>query len=166
MATLLAIPVLGVLLILQSAVLSQIPLLQGTTDLVLMALIAWAVQKQVQSAWYWGIIGGLMVGFVSALPLGAVMLGYLVVVGMAVFLKQRVWQWPILTMFVVTFFGTFLVHLVAIIALRIAGTPLPFWQSINLITLPSVLLNLLLAAPFYAVFGDLASWLYPEELAM
>ena len=166
MATLIAIPVLGVLLILQSAVFSQLQLLQGTTDLVLMALIAWAVQKRVESAWYWGIIGGLLVGFASAVPFGAVLLGYLMVVAMAVILKQRVWQWPILAMFVVTFFGTILVHLVIIISLLIAGTPLPFWQSINMITLPSVLLNLLLAAPFYAVFSDLASWLYPEELAM
>lgn len=166
MAVLIAIPILGVLLILQSAVFSQLQLLHGTTDLVLVALIAWAVQKRVQSAWYWCIIGGLLVGFVSALPLGTPLLGYLMAVAMAVILKQRVWQWPILAMFVVTFFGTFLVHLVDIIALRIVGNPLPFWQSINLITLPSVLLNLLLAAPFYAIFGDLANWLYPEELAM
>jgi hypothetical protein len=27
-------------------------------------------------------------------------------------------------------------------------------------------LNLLLALPFYAIFGDLAKWLYPEELEM
>jgi hypothetical protein len=32
------------------------------------------------------------------------------------------------------------------------------------ITLPSLILNLLLAIPAYALFTDLAKWLYPEPL--
>ena len=68
MTTLLAFPILGILLVLQSAIFSQIPLLQGTTDLVLLALVAWSLQRRVRTAWQWGIIGGLLVGFVSAVP--------------------------------------------------------------------------------------------------
>jgi cell shape-determining protein MreD len=164
MAVLIAAPILAVLLIIQTAVLSRIPLLQGTTDLVLVALLAWALQKRVRTAWFWAIMGGLLVSYVSALPLGAVMVGYLLAVGLAILLKQRVWQVPILAMLVATLFGTLLVNLVDIIALRIVETPLPFWTAINLVTLPSVLLNLLIAIPFYAIFSDLANWLYPEPL--
>jgi rod shape-determining protein MreD len=148
----------------QSAVLSNIPLLHGTTDLVLLALLAWALQKRVRTAWFWAIIGGLLVGYVSALPFGAALAGYLLAVGLAILLKQRIWQVPILAMLVATFFGTLLVNLVVIIALRIMDTPISFWESINLVTLPSVLLNLLFAIPFYALFSDLAKWLYPEPL--
>ena len=164
MAVLIAVPVLALLIMIQSAVLSKIPLLQGTTDLVLVALLAWALQKRVRTAWFWAIIGGLLVGYVSALPFGAVLLGYLLAVGLAVLLKQRIWQVPILAMLVATFFGTLLVNLVAITALRIIDTPISFWEAINLVTLPSVLLNLLVAIPFYALFSDLAKWLYPEPL--
>jgi rod shape-determining protein MreD len=164
MAILIAAPILAVLIMIQSAVLSKVPLLQGTTDLVLVALLAWALQKRVRTAWFWAIMGGLLVGYVSALPFGAIMLGYLLAVGLAVLLKQRVWQVPILAMLVATLFGTLLVNLVVIAALRIADTPLVFWEAINLVTLPSVLLNLLIAIPFYALFSDLASWLYPEPL--
>jgi rod shape-determining protein MreD len=164
MAVLIAVPILASLVILQTAVLSRIPLLQGTTDLVLVALLAWALQKRVRTAWFWAIIGGLLVSYVSALPLGAVMVGYLLAVGLALLLKQRVWQVPILAMLVATLFGTLLVNLVEIIALRIVETPLPFWTAINLVTLPSVLLNLLIAIPFYAIFSDLANWLNPEPL--
>jgi hypothetical protein len=67
-------------------------------------------------------------------------------------------------MLIATFFGTLIVHLVQIVALRVLGTSLPFWESLNLVTLPSVLLNLLLAIPFYAIFSDLARLLYPEPL--
>jgi rod shape-determining protein MreD len=164
MAVLIAAPILILLIMIQSAVLSKIPLLQGTTDLVLVALLAWALQKRVRTAWFWAIIGGLLVGFVSALPFGVVLVSYLLAVGLAILLKQRIWQVPILAMLVATFFGTLLVNLVVITALRITDTPISFWEAINLVTLPSVLLNLLIAIPFYALFSDLAKWLYPEPL--
>jgi rod shape-determining protein MreD len=164
MAVLIAVPVLALLVMIQSAVFSKIPLLQGTTDLVLVALLAWALQKRVRTAWFWAIMGGLLVGYVSALPFGAVLVGYLLAVGLAVLLKQRVWQVPILAMLVATFFGTLMVNLVVILALQLADTPISFWEAINLVTLPSVLLNLLIAIPLYALFSDLANWLYPEPL--
>lgn len=164
MAVLLAAPILALLIMLQSAVLSKVPLLQGTTDLVLVALLAWALQKRVRTAWFWAIMGGLFVGYVSAVPFGAVLVGYLLAVGLAILLKQRVWQVPILAMLVSTLFGTLLVNLVVISAMRVTDITLPFWEAINLVTLPSVLLNLLIAIPFYALFGDLANWLYPEPL--
>jgi len=164
MAVLIAAPILAVLVMIQSAVLSNIPLLHGTTDLVLVALLAWALQKRVRTAWIWAIIGGLLVGYVSALPFGAILVGYLLAVGLAILLKQRIWQVPILAMLVATFFGTLLVNLVVIIALRVVDTPISFWEAINLVTLPSVLLNLLVAIPFYALFSDLAKGLYPEPL--
>jgi hypothetical protein len=69
-------------------------------------------------------------------------------------------------MFVTTFMGTIVVQLVELTALRITGVVIPFFQSINLVTLPSIMLNLLLAIPFYAIFRDLSNWLYPEELVV
>jgi hypothetical protein len=105
-----------------------------------------------------------MVGYVSALPFGAALAGYFLAAGLGVALRQRVWHMPILAMLIATFFGTLIVHLVEIGALRISGVEIPFWESINLVTLPSMLLNLLLAIPFYAMFNDLAGWVYPEPL--
>lgn len=164
MATLIAVPILTALLILQSAIISQIPLLHGTADLVLLAVIAWALQKRVQTAMQWGIIAGLLVSVVSALPFGAALAGYPLAVGLALVLRQRVWQVPILAMFLTTFLGTLLTHGITLAALRALGSPLPWQETLNLIILPSVLLNLLLAIPAYALLGDLANWLFPEEL--
>jgi rod shape-determining protein MreD len=164
MATLIAIPILGVLLIFQSAVVSRIALLHGTADLLLLAVVAWTLQKRVDTAWHWSIIAGLLISFVSALPLGVALLGYLLVTGLTLLLRQRVWQVPILAMLVATFLGTLVTQGLALAALRLSGDPLPILQAFNLITLPSILLNLLLAIPAYALLGDLAGWLYPEEL--
>jgi rod shape-determining protein MreD len=164
MPTLLALPILGVLLLLQMAIFSDLRLLQGAVDLVLVAVIAWALQKRVESAWRWGIIGGLLVTIASALPLGVALLGYTLAVGIAILLRQRVWQIPILAMFVSTILGTLVIQVISMIALRLAGSPLPMIKSLELITLPSILLNLLVAIPIFAIFGDLANWLYPEEI--
>ncbi len=164
MAILIAIPILGLLVIIQSSIVSRVPLIQGIPDLILLTILGWSLQKKVQTAWQWCIIGSLMVGFVSALPIGVVLASYSLSTGLALALRRRVWQIPILAMFVVTFFGTLITHGVSLLALRLAGNPIPILESVNLIILPSVLLNLLFAIPAYALMGDLAKWIYPEEL--
>lgn len=151
-------------MMLQTGIVSQFPLLRGTADLILLAVIAWALQKRVQSAWQWSIIAGLLVTIVSALPAGVPIIMYPLAVGMALILRQRVWQVPILAMFIATFFGTLLTQAVAYLSLRLVGHPIPWLEAMNLITLPSVILNLLLAIPIYAILSDLANWLYPEEI--
>jgi rod shape-determining protein MreD len=164
MAIWIAIPILGILLILQTVVASQIPLIHGTTDLIMIAVIAWSLQKRVRTAWQWGIIGGFMVGIVSALPFVVPIISYLIIVLLAHRLRQRVWHVPIFAMFVTTFLGTLVSQTIAVISLRFLGTELPLQEVVFLITLPSLILNLLLAAPAYFLFGDLAKWVYPEEL--
>jgi len=164
LAALLALPILSALLLLQSAIVSRITLLQGVADLVLLALVAWSLQKRNRSTWVWGVIGGLLVGYVSALPFGATLVGYSLAVVLAVILRQRVWHMPILAMLIATFFGTLIVQMVELAALRIVGVEMPFWEAINLVMIASGLLNLLLAIPFYATFSDLAGWIYPEPL--
>jgi rod shape-determining protein MreD len=164
MATLIAVPLLGILVILQTTIVSRIPLLQGTADLVLLAIIAWALQKKVRTAWEWSIIGGLMINIVSAIPLGIPLVAYCLATGMAIFLRRRVWQVPILAMLVVTFFGTLITQSVTLIALRVAGSPISLGEALTLITLPSLVLNLIFAVPAYTLLSELAHWMYPEEI--
>ena len=151
-------------MILQSAIVTQVPLLHGSADLILLALIAWGVQPRVTTSWHWTIIGAFLLSIVTALPLISVLFSYILVTGLTLLLRNRIWQWPLLVMLTVTFLGTLITHLLTIATLRITGTNIPLAASFNLITLPSALLNLLLAVPMYALIGDLASWVYPEEI--
>jgi len=164
MSVWISIPILSILLILQSVIVSRITLLHGSADLIMLAVISWALQKQVKNAWFWAIIGGLLVGVVSALPFFIPVLGFLLIVTIAVLLKQRVWQVPIFAMLLTTFIGTLLFHFISVITLTVSGVPMEIIDVLFLITLPSLLLNLLLAAPIYFLFGDLAKWLHPGEL--
>jgi rod shape-determining protein MreD len=164
--TLAAFPILVALLIFQSAVINRFPLLNGSPDLVLLAISAWALQKRVKNAFHWTIIGALLVGLMSALPFGSVFIGYFITVAIALLFRKRVWQMPILAMFFTIFVGTFLCLLIDFISLRIVGVALPINITFNQTILPSLLLNLVLAAPFYVIFSDLAGLLYPMELEM
>lgn len=164
MAVLISIPVLGVLAILQSSLVSRLPLLQGMPDLIMLAIIAWSLQKRVQTAWQWSIIGGLVVGVYSAVPFGVYLVGYGLTTWVALVLRRRVWQVPILAMFLVTFLGTLITQSITLLTLRLSGSTIPLWDALNLVTLPSILLNLLFAIPIYAVINELAGWLYPEEI--
>ncbi len=164
MPILLALPILALVLMLQTIIASTLPLLSGYADLVLLVLVAWALQERARSAWIWALVGGVMVSFVSAAPLGTPLVGYLIVTAIARLLRRRVWQTPILSMFLVTFLGSLITLGLVMGALIFQGSPLPLEDSFSLVIMPSTLLNLLLALPIYAIVNDLAQWVYPEEV--
>ena len=77
--------------------------------------------------------------------------------------QRRVWQAPLLAMFSVTFAGTLFLQLFTYLYLSFSGTPLPLSDVLGLVTLPSLLLNMLFAIPGYVLMRDLARWVYPSE---
>lgn len=164
MPILISLPVLALALLLQTVVASSLPLVNGYADLVLLVLVAWALQGRARSAWIWAVVAGAMVGIVSALPTGVPLVGYVIVTAIARLFRRRVWQTPILSMFLVTFLGSLITQSLAMGMLVIKGTPLPLYDSINLVILPGTLLNLLLALPVYAIISDLSQLVYPEEV--
>ena len=164
MALVIAFPLFTGLVILQSAIVSRMPLLQGTADLVLLFLMAWSIQERVKNAWQWAVVAGGMASLATALPFWTLPIGYLIVFGVAQALKRRIWKAPLLAMLATTLAGTILLNLISYLAVSTKGIFLPFFQVIELVMLPGVLLNMLLAIPVYILVRDLAGWLYPEEL--
>ena len=161
MRNLVAAPVIILVVMLQSAIVSRITLLSGVADLPLVVLAAWALQDEVDTAWHWAVGTSVLVGFVSGIHWSVPVLSYLVVVTFAQILQRRVWQAPLLAMFSVTFLGTVSMSVISLVVLRIVGISLPLSDAFGLVTLPAILLNMLLAIPVYAVMRDLARWVYP-----
>lgn len=162
MRNLIAIPTIIIAVILQSAVISRVYLLSGIADLPLVILAAWALQDGVDSAWHWAVALGLMVGFVSGIPWYVPVTSYAMIVALAQILQKRVWQAPLLAMFSVTFLGTIVLSLLSFAVLRLSGVSMALEDVLGLLVLPSVLLNMLLAIPVYAVMRDLSRWVYPS----
>ncbi len=164
LATLIAIPVFGFLVILQTTLVNRMTLLHGTPDIFLLTIIAWALNKRVKTPWQWCLIGGLVYTVASALPFGVSLVGYVAITGLTLFMRRHTWQVPILIMLVLSFIGTILFHGLSLLGLKLSGNPIPIVDAIGLITLPSVILNLIFAIPVYAVINDMSNWLYPEEI--
>ncbi|MBI9045109.1 MAG: hypothetical protein JEZ06_11525 [Anaerolineaceae bacterium] len=162
MANLIPIPIFIILVMLQLAIFGNLPLLQGTADIVMLALIAWTMQKGTKYAYIYGFAIGTFVGLISAIPVFIYIGTYTMVVFLARYLQQRIWQMPILAMLALTVLGTFICHLVSILYLQISQIPISFADSFLLVTLPSLLFNIILAVPIYLFAVDLANWLHPN----
>jgi len=162
MSVLLAVPTLIVLLMLQMVVVSRLPLVHGTADLVLLALISWALQERARSAWAWAILAGVFVSFISALPFYMPVVIYVLVTATARLLQRRVWQTPILALLVAVFVGTLIEHGLSLVTLNVTGAGIPWQEGFGLVTVPSLLLNLAMALPIYTVIVDLSRSVYPE----
>lgn len=138
----------------------------GTADILLLTIIAWSIRDQVKTSWVWSVIGGLLVSFFSALPFGVLLLAYLIISGIAQFVQRRIWKIPLIAMFLMTFLGTIIVQVAAYASRMISGITIPINEAINLIIIPTLFLNILLAVPIYIVITDLAGWLYRDEITV
>jgi rod shape-determining protein MreD len=164
MPIILAVPVLGIALMLQTGIVSRINLLSGNADLIMAILVAWSLQERVKTSWYWAIIAGLLVGFVSGLPWFIPLTGYLLVVGVGRIMQRRVWQAPLLATFVVIFIGTVIMSLITIGYLILVGGSFSLVEAFSIIVLPSTLLNILVAMPVFYLMKDLANLIYPSKV--
>jgi rod shape-determining protein MreD len=158
-----AFPILALAVILQSAIVSRISLLSGYADLVLVIVIGWALQEGVTTAWHWAILAGAMTAVVTSLPWVVPLAGFLIAVLLAQALQKRIWQAPLIGMFTVTFAASLFSHLLSFVVINLSGASIPLSDAFSLVTLPSVLLNLLLAIPVFWLMRDLAQWVHPTE---
>jgi cell shape-determining protein MreD len=160
---LIAVPILGLAVIIQTSIFGRIALLNGQADLLLVILAAWSLQERVRSAWIWCIAAGLMVNFISGAAGYIYPVSYIILVGMGRLLARRIWQAPLLAMFTVTFIGSMELLMLTYAERTLLNVSLPFNQSFVQIILPSILLDMLLAIPVHALIRGLANRLYPEK---
>ena len=160
--SLIAIPVLLLAVMLQVSAGSHIKLMMGSVDLLLVILVAWGLQN-VSDGWLWAVLGGLMLSLVSAMPFPSLLLMYIGVMMVARWFQHRMWQSPYLIMLLVTFITSWLVLAGNYLVLVLQGIELNWLTSFQQVMVPSVLLNLLIAFPAFALMRDLAEWLYPAE---
>lgn len=147
---------------LQMTVFSRFMLLHGTADIVLLTLVAWNLQENGPNMWPWTVLAGVVITYISALPFYTPVVGYLIVTALARLTQRRIWQTPLLAMLLVTLLGTLAFHLLSIAALFLNGSMIQFKTAWSDVTLPSLLLNLMLSIPVYAVIHSIKDQLNPS----
>ena len=163
LANFIAIPVMLILSVLQITAVSRIVLFNGTADLVLLAVAAWGVRERGKNVFLWAFIGGLLISFTSAMPLFTPIVHYMFIALIARLFQDRLWQAPILSLIIVVFAGTLFQHIFNIVVLQLNSVNLGFIESIQKVTLPSLLLNFFFLFPIYVLISDIGKWVFPEE---
>jgi len=163
MSMILSIPTLGLIAILQSAVVSRLPLNRGIADLVLVVLVAIALQKTVTTSWQWSIVGGLFMDFLSGLPFGIFTVSYLLATGLALIIRDRIWRFSFLMQLLVVFFGTMFSHALSFIVLFLQGSDISLGTVLQVVTLPSVILNFMISLPIFILTQDILEQINPQE---
>jgi len=163
MEQLISIPVVVLLTFLQLSLSGKFMILNGFSDLIFIWMVAWINQTKINHSWLWLIMAIAVMGFVSAIPWYATAISYVSVLGIANFIKGRLWQSPLLSFLIVLIIGSLIYYFTGFISLQINGSMIQLRESFNRIILPSVVMNLVFALPIYLISRDMILWLYPNK---
>lgn len=163
MSILLSVPILIAMLVLQTTLVSEVRLLHGSADLILVWLAVWGLTSKDRSGYLLAFFAGGLVSYVSALPWYVFPGGYVLTIAIARYVSSQLWQSPLLSMFAITLVTSILLYLISMIGLSINGTVYSFQTSLYNVIIPSIFLNLLLAIPIFAIGKDFSGWVFRNE---
>jgi rod shape-determining protein MreD len=161
MITILGFPVIALLVIIQSSIISRLNISFGQADLVILAIIAWALNEKKNAIYWWALFAGILQCIISAVPFYLYVFGYLTITVGAVFIRKKLWNVPVITMILMSFIGTIVILGLSFMVISLTVTPLPLRESIINIIIPSAAMNMVLGIPVFIVMKDLASMVYP-----
>jgi rod shape-determining protein MreD len=164
MAYIVGIPILLLLAVVQATVLSNMRLLDGTPDLILLAMVAWALTGRPRQAMAGALIGGLLIDMLSGLPLGATAIIMVIVIYLVSQTAGRFWEAHLLMPLTTVLWSSLLYHGLSLAVLLALGRTLNLGFALSRVILPSTFLNLILALPAAQAASGLAESLYPPEV--
>lgn len=164
MSYLIGIPLIGLLVALQSSVVSHLRLLDGRPDLVLLAVVAWALTGRGNEAMVLGFVGGLLLDSFSQLPLGWSAAVLTLIAAMVSYSEGRFWGANPLMQLAAALSASVTFHAAGLLLLLATGRQLDPALALSRTLLPSTFLNLLLALPAAQLAESLRNSLYPPPV--
>ncbi len=164
MIALLGIPLVILLVIIQTSVISRLDISYGMIDLVLVTLIAIGIHPRSKHIVYWFLLAGFLLAIISPVRLMYPLFPYAVTGILVEYLRKRIWRIPLLLMAILTFLGSIMQQLAAYITIYFTQAQLPFMDSLLQVSLPSITLNILVSIPAYLVIKDWGDTLSPQEV--
>jgi rod shape-determining protein MreD len=158
------VPLLALLAVLQSSVLSYMRLLDGRPDLVLITVVAWGLTGRSRETMLWGLIGGIFLDLLSGLPVGASALVLVVIAYLVSFLEGRFWEANLLLPLVVMLVASLIYHFFGFGVIVLSGRGFDLGMALTRIILPSTFLNLILALPMAQLAKSVYLRFFPPEV--
>ncbi len=115
----LAIPLMVVLVILQSAVLPNFTIFGIVPQLMFVATISWALLRGLREGLVWAFVAGLLTDLFSAAPIGVTSLAMMATVAAVVFLQRSFPESRVIMPIVLTALGTMIFWSIYLLILRL-----------------------------------------------
>ncbi len=160
----LALPLMLVLVILQTALLSRWLILGIAPQLMLLAVLAWSLLRGPQAGLLWAVVAGLLLDLFSAMPLGTSALALILTTTSLGLIQNYLPVNRFLIPVLYGSFGAFLYLFITLLVLRL--TPYaPDWSVIQMV--PSYLLvHATLILPVYWLLFSLSRALWPRRVTI
>ncbi len=123
----------------------------------MLSLIAWSLHSDIKNVLILMVFNGVLMSLVSATPLYTPLLGYAAIVGIALFLRKRLWNIPMVLMIVLSFIGTIITQGLSMFAINFSEASIPISDSFVQIVLPSAAMNMVIGIPIFLILRDI--WL-------
>lgn len=149
---------------LQVSIFSRFQILSGKLDLLLLMVIAWALQPEISvtDIVLFSILTGLIIGFISAEPIWILVSVYLMSALFSNYLKNRFVQIPILLMFMSGLIFTFFHLLISLLVFQLSGAIIDLRTGLEIVIMPSLILCVIAALPVYLLVGELRRLTFPS----
>jgi len=152
-----------IIAMLQLGIFSNIQILAGKIDLLMLGVIAWVIQKKTEliDIGIYSIITVFFIYLISAESIIIILGLYSLIVFVVYWSKNNIQQLPIISMLIFSAVFTFF-HLVVFgFYLQLSGIAMVAEEVFQSVILPSMIINLIAAIPMYLLVNELHRWVYP-----
>ncbi len=158
----LAVPLMLLLTILQTAVLPQIPILGLTPLLPFLFALAWGLLQGINEGILWGFVAGIFNDLFSIAPIGGSAITYMIAILAITFLNQALPTNRFILPTIFAAIASLIQMLLYFLFLQLFNTGVTFQFTQSL--LPTILLHGLLILPIYWLLYPTGRALWPPKV--
>lgn len=159
---LLAIPLMALLTVVQTAVLPHFALLGVTPSLPFLVALAWSLLRGANEGFLWAFIAGLFMDLFTAAPVGGLALTYMIAILAVTLVKDRLPTNRALVPMLLAAMATFIQQLLYAGYLAVFGYSL--LQMLTYTLLPIMFLHTFLVLPIYWLLYFVQSRVWPKPV--
>lgn len=157
-----AIPLMAVLTVLHSSVLTRLPLLGVTPQLLFLVALGWGIVRGLEEGLIWAFIAGLFADLFSLAPLGISSLAFMAGVAGPLLLQRALPPRRLLVAMFMAALGTIIYLAVYALGLRVFGFGISLGGLAE--TLPLVGFHAVLILPIYLIIDSFLRTFRPRRV--
>ncbi len=143
----LAVPLMLLLVVLQTAVLSYLPLFNQVPQLPFLVALSWGLLRDLEEGVIWAFVGGILLDLFSITPFGLTPLAWMAAIAMAILIIRPLTSSRVILPTLVAALATIFYLGLSMLLLRLFGYQVT--SVVTAVLLPMAALHALLILPIY-----------------